>query len=97
MSKFSKLENEFKKRHMFKERELFDFMLKYGSGYRELKMLLWFWELDASTPGIISYARKNGLWEARQRAIAVRKSGHRKFRRGDRSWKLDSYRELARR
>ena len=96
MAQFSKLEKEFKKRRLFKERELFDYMLRYGSGYRELRLLLWHWELDACTPAIVHYAKKNGLWATRQEAIAVRKSGRRKFRRGDRSWKIDSFRELIR-
>ena len=97
MSKFSKLENLFKKRRMYSERKLFDYMLKYGSGYRELRLLLWFWELDACTPTIVNYAKKNGLWEARQKSVAARKSGHREFRREDRSWSTEPYRELNRR
>ena len=103
MTGFSKIENFFRIHRLREEREFFDYHLKYGSGYRFLRMSLWYWadqvdvSFDASVPAIVSYAKKNGLWEARQQAIAVRKSSHRKFRRKDRSWGIEMYKELARR
>lgn len=98
---FSKLEKEFKKRLMNEERKLFQFMLKYGASYRDLRLMLWFWELDACTPAIVHYAKLKGLWETRQRAIAARKKGKsdepRDFQREDRSWSIEPYRELNKR
>jgi len=96
---YSKIRKFFQKHKLSKEKAEFDYLLKYGGGMRELRLLLWFWadqvgqSFDATDNTIRLYAKQEGFWNTRQRSIRVRKS-RRKFIRKDRSYSTKMYKEL---
>jgi len=101
MSGYSKIRKFFQKNRLYKEKDLFDYLLKYGGGMVELRLLLWYWadsvgqSFDATDTTIRSYAKQEGLWFTRQEAIKARRS-KRKFIRKDKHFGTEIYRELIR-
>lgn len=96
---YSKIKKFFQKHKLSKEKAEFDYLLKYGGGMRELRLLLWFWadqvgvSFDATDNTIRLYAKQEGLWNTRQVAIRARKS-KRKFLRKDKHFGTEIYRKL---